>query len=451
MRSSNGGAPGSTPAADAAAESAWPAHGETTMERKSMARKSGNSLSRLAALLVGLGGLLVPRGASAFDWTLGNTKINLGGYVKLDVIYSRFSDGPVPQTIVRDFYVPSGTPIFATGVAPHSYLDFSAKETRLWFGTNTDFGEHKLGSYIEIDFISGQIPQTVLTSPTVSATTGTKIATNAYNPALRRAYITFDDQWLFGQDWSTFQNANVFPDTMEFIGNEDGTIFVRQPQVRYTYGPVQVAIETPETTVYPFRGVAFTKTDDNLIPDVVARYNLKTIFGDFAIAGLLRQLRDTNTVGGADSNSVGWGGSISGKVLLLGVPLLGKDDVRFMFTGGRGIGRYLALGSTLGDALVNSSFGLQSVWVVNGYVGYRHVWTQQWRSNLILSGISGFAIGDFLGSTATRRTGSAAVNLLYSPVSPLTLGGEFRVAGREDLAGNAGSLIRFQMGARYYF
>jgi hypothetical protein len=31
------------------------------------------------------------------------------------------------------------------------------------------------------------------------------------------------------------------------------------------------------------------------------------------------------------------------------------------------------------------------------------------------------------------------------------LGGEFRVAGREDLAGNAGSLIRFQMGARYYF
>jgi hypothetical protein len=421
------------------------------MERKLMTGKSGKSLCRLAALLIGLGGLLVPRGASALDWTIGNTKINLGGYVKLDTIYSRFSDGPVPQTIVRDFYVPSGTPIFATGAIPHSYLDFSAKETRLWFGTNTDFVEHKLGSYVEIDFISGQIPQTVLISPTVSATTGSKIATNAYNPALRRAYITFDDQWLFGQDWSTFQNADVFPDTIDFIGDEDGTIFVRQPQVRYTYDGVQLAIETPETTVYPFRGIATTKTDDNLLPDVVARLNLKTGFGDFAIAGLARQLRDANTVGGANSNSFGWGGSVSGKMPLLGVPLLRKDDVRFMFTGGRGIGRYLALGSTLGDAFVNSSFGLQSIWVVNGYVAYRHVWTEQWRSNVILSGISGFSIGDFLGSTATRRTGSAAVNLLYSPVPKLTLGGEFRVAGREDLAGNSGSLIRYQMAAKYYF
>jgi hypothetical protein len=420
------------------------------MEKKRMIGASGKSICRSAILLVVLGGLLLSQDASAFDWVIGNTKVNLGGYGKLDMLYSRFSDGPVPQSIVRDFYVPSGTPIFATGATPHSYLDFHVKETRLWLGTNTDFGEHKLGSYVEIDFISGQIPQTVLISPTVSATTGSKIATNAYNPALRRAYITFD-QWLFGQDWSTFQNANVFPDTIDFIGPEDGTIFVRQPQVRYTYMGLQLAIETPETTVYPFRGVAFTKTDDNLIPDFVARLNLKTGYGDFAIAGLVRQLRDTNTVGGADSNSVGWGGSVSGKVPLLGVPLLGKDDVRFMFTGGRGIGRYLALGSTLGDALVNSSFGLQSVWVVNGFVAYRHVWTEEWRSNVILSGISGFSIGDFLGSTATRRTGSAAVNLLYSPVTKLTLGGEYRFAIREDLAANNGNLSRLQVSAKYYF
>jgi len=422
------------------------------MERKLMTGKSGKSFCRLAALLAGLGGLLLPRGASALEWTIGDTKINLGGYIKLDTIYSRFSDAPVPQSTIRDFYVPSGTPIFTTppGAIRHSYLDFSAKETRVWFGTNTDFGEHKLGSYVEIDFISGQIPQTVLISPTVSAVTGSKIATNAYNPALRRAYITFDDHWLFGQDWSTFQNLDVYVDTIDFIGVTEGTVFVRQPQIRFTYGALQLAIETPETTVYPFRGVAFTKTDDNLIPDFVARLNLKTGFGDFAIAGLARQLRDANTVGGADSNSFGWGGSVSGKVPLLGVPLLGKDDIRFMFNGGRGVGRYLGL-FTLGDAFVNSSFGLQSVWEVDGYVAYRHVWTEQWRSNLLLSGLTGFSLGDFLGSTATRRTGSAAVNLLYSPVPKLTLGGEFRVAAREDLAGNSGSLIRFQMAAKYYF
>src|SRR5258708_12630115 len=134
--------------------------GERTMERKLMTGKSGKSLCRLAALLVGLGGLVVPRGWSALDWTIGNTKIPLGGYVKLDTIYSRFSDGPVPQTIVRDFYVPSGTPIFATGVIPHSYLDFSAKETRLWFGTNTNFPNHNLEPYPQIHFITAQIPPT---------------------------------------------------------------------------------------------------------------------------------------------------------------------------------------------------------------------------------------------------------------------------------------------------
>ena len=82
------------------------------MERKLMTGKSGKSFCRLAALLAGLGGLLLPRGASALEWTIGDTKINLGGYIKLDTIYSRFSDAPVPQSTIRDFYVPSGTPIF---------------------------------------------------------------------------------------------------------------------------------------------------------------------------------------------------------------------------------------------------------------------------------------------------------------------------------------------------
>jgi hypothetical protein len=415
------------------------------MERELMSGTSGKSVCRLAALLVGLGGLLLPRGASALDWTIGNTKVTFGGYIKFDALYSRFSDGAVAQSTTRDFYVPGGTPVFATGATSHSYLDFHAKETRLFAGTNTDFGEHNLVSYVEIDFISGQIPQTVLISPTTSATTGSKIATNAYNPALRRAYITFDKQWLFGQDWSTFQNVAVLPDMLDFVGPTEGTIFVRQPMVRYTYGGLQLAIETPETTVYPFGGIAATKTDDNLLPDFVARYDLKTPFGDFALAGLVRQLRDTNTVGTADDTSIGAGGSFSGKV-----PVLGKDDVRFMFSGGRGLGRYLGL-FTLGDALVTVLNELQSVWEVDGFVAYRHVWSEQWRSSLIASGLSGFGLGGFLGSAATRRTGSGAVNLLFSPVPTLTLGGEFRFAGREDLAGNSGSLIRFQASAKYYF
>jgi hypothetical protein len=406
------------------------------------------SACRSAAVLVGLGGLLLPRGALAVDWTIGSTKINLGGYVKFDALYSRFSDGAVPQSTTRDFYVPNGTPIVPIGNIARSYLDFHAKETRLWFGTQTDFGQHQLGSYVEIDFISGQIPQTLVTSvvgtTVTTATTGTKVTTNAYNPALRRAYITFDNHWLFGQDWSTFMNTAVLPDTIDFIGPTEGTIFVRQPQIRYTQGDFQFSLETPETTVYAFRTITAVKTDDNYIPDFVARYNLKTGFGDFAIAGLARILKDANSVGGADESSFGWGGSVTGKI-----PVLGKDDVRIMFSGGRGPGRYLGL-STLGDAVVNSFTRLHPVWVFDGFVAYRHVWSEEWRSNLILSGLSGFSLYD-LGAAATRRIGSAAANLLYSPVTKLTLGVEFRFAIRQDLAGDTGNLSRGQFAAKYYF
>ncbi len=421
--------------------------GKKQLIGKQMFGKSGKSLCRSAPLLVGLGGLLLARGASAFDWTIGKTAINLGGYVKLDTIYSRFSDGPVAQSTARDFYVPGGTPIFPIGASPHSYVDFSAKETRLWLGTKTDFGEHSLGSYVEIDFISGQIPQTLVVSPAgATATTGTKVSTNAYNPALRRAYITFDNHWLFGQDWSTFQNSAVLPDTIDFIGPTEGTIFVRQPQVRFTCGGLQLSVESAETTVYPFRGAAASKTDDNFVPDFVARYDLKTGFGDFALAGLARMLKDSNTVGGAvDDASFGWGGSLSGKI-----PVLGKDDVRFMFTGGKGIGRYLAL-SAFGDAAVNSSNEIQTVWVLDGFVAYRHVWSEEWRSNVILSGITGLSLDDILGGTATRRTASAAANLLFSPVTKLTLGAEFRFADRIEVTGNSGSLLRMQLSAKYYF
>jgi hypothetical protein len=414
---------------------------------KKMVAKSRKSVCQLAALLVSLGGLVLSQGASAFDWKIGSTKVNLGGYVKLDVLYSNFSDGPVPQSTIRDFYVPSGTPIAPIGGSAHSYLDFEAKQTRLWLGTQTDFGEHRLGSYIEFDFESGQIPQTVVTSVTgttvITATTGNKISTNAYNPALRRAYITFDN-FLFGQDWTTFQNVDAYPETLDLIGASEGTVYVRQPVVRYTYGGLQLALETPETTVYPFRGVAAVKTDDNYWPDFVARYNHKTGFGDFTLAGLARMLKDANTIGGADDSSFGWGGSASGKV-----PVLGKDDIRFMFTGGKGIGRYLALG-TLGDAVVDSSNKLETVWAFDGYVAYHHVWSEEWRSNVLVSAI--WAVSpEFLGAASTRRTESALANVLYSPVSKMTLGGEFRFASRTDIAGDSGRLYRFQMSAQYTF
>lgn len=388
---------------------------------------------------------VLPGLAQAADWP----PVDFGGYVKLDVLYSHFGDGAVAQSTARDFYVPGSTPVAGPGAAPHSYLNFSAKETRLWLSSSTVVEGYKLGAYVEADFLSGQNPQTA-GNTTPNATT-----TNAYNPALRRAFLTVDN-WLFGQDWSTFQNAAVLPETADFIGVEDGTVFVRQPQIRYTLGGFQAAVENPETWAYtPKASGASTaaKTDDNVLPDLVLRYNLKSTFGDFSFAALGRQLKvqspsSSGGITGADDTAYGWGGSLSGK---LPVAFLPGDDVRFMVSGGRGIGRYLAL-SSIADAGVGTDGKFKPVMVYDGFVAYHHQWNPKWRSNLMLSALQGNEMADDnIGGNITKRTESVAANLFYSPVKNLSVGGEYRYGERTDVAGAKGSLDRVQFSAKYVF
>lgn len=370
--------------------------------------------------------------------------IEFGGYIKLDVLASHFSDGAVGQNLARDFYVPGSTPV--GGEAGHSYIDFSAKETRLWIKSSTVLGGFNIGAYIEGDFISGQNPQTA------GSTTPDERITNAYNPALRRAFITVDN-WLFGQDWSTFQNTGVLPETTDFIGPTDGTVFVRQPQIRYTHGGFQVAIENPETWAYANKASTASKTDDNVMPDLVLRYNLKSTLGDFSLAGLARQLKVQSPsaaggITGADSSAFAWGGSLSGKIPLQFLP---GDDVRFMFSGGRGVGRYLAI-ATIADSGIDATGNFKPVTAYNGFVAYHHEWAPQWHSNLILSALKGNGMtDDDIGATATARTETAAVNLFYYPVKTLSFGGEYRYGYRTDVAGDSGSLSRLQLSAKYMF
>ena len=111
---------------------------------------------------------------------------------------------------------------------------------------------------------------------------------------LRHAYIQWRE-WLVGQTWSNFQDVAALPDSVDFIGTTDGTVFVRQPQVRYTKGGFSLAVENPQTTMTPFGGPAdpnstawIVETDDSSIPDLTARYAWKGAWGHVAVAGLAR-------------------------------------------------------------------------------------------------------------------------------------------------------------------
>lgn len=359
--------------------------------------------------------------------------ITWGGYVKFDALYSRFSEGEVAQGTSRDFYVPGTIPVESATSEAHSFLDFHAKETRLFVKTATqlDNGD-KIGTHVEFDFI-------------VSQGAGNEVATNAYNPGLRRAFVTYN-AWTVGQDWSTFQNLGALPETLDFVAfPTEGTVFMRQPLVRYTSGPLQVALENNETT--RLNGTV-AATSDGRLPDVVARAD----FGGFAVAALLRQLAVDNdddplTVPNEelDDEEIGWGISLSGKLPL------GKDDVRFMVTTGDGIGRYLAIG-TSADSVVDAANGtIEAIGITNGYVAYRHVWSEQWRSTAALSVLSIDNDTALTGLAVTESVQSASVNLLYSPSPKTTVGVEFRHATRETEAGAEGDLDRLQFSTKYSF
>ena len=208
-----------------------------------------------------------------------------GGYVKLDTIYSDYGSGSYSGA-GRDFYIAGTVPVGPKGADGESYLDFHAKESRINFRSThlLDNGD-KLGTFIEMDFLL--------------APGGDERISNSYQPRLRHAFLTYNN-WLFGQTWMTFFNVGALPENLDFVGPAESTIFGRQAMIRYTSGNWQFAIENPETTITPYEGGGRIVTDDNRVPDLVLRYNLKGDWGAFTAAGIVRQLRYEGVAGPLD-------------------------------------------------------------------------------------------------------------------------------------------------------
>lgn len=356
----------------------------------------------------------------------GETDVSLTGYVKFDAMMTDFSDGDIgPESLAREFYLPSATPV--GGESESSKLDFHARQTRFGIKTNTDLEGDKLTTFIEMDFMATE--------------GGQERTTNSRVPRLRHAFLQYNN-WLFGQTWSTFMDVSALPETLDFIGNTDATIFVRQAQIRYTNGPFQFAIENPETSVTPFGGGDLITTDDNSLPDMVARYNFDAGNFKMSVAALARQLQYEN--GAVDDTESALGFSISG------VLKIGEDDLKFLVNTGSGIGRYVALNTAAG-AVLNAAGELEAIDTTAYYVSYRHHWSDQWRSTISHSAITIDNDTDLTGLGVTDQTNSTRINLIYSPHSRLSFGGELSQATREVESGASGDMNRLQFSATLTF
>ena len=80
----------------------------------------------------------------------------------------------------------------------------------------------------------------------------------------------------------------------------------------------------------------------------------------------------------------------------------------------------------------------------------KHYWSEKWRSNLLL-GTQQIDNDEAAGRLATKNASSVHVNLLWNPLTPVTLGGEYAYAKRNVENGLDGNMNRFQLSAKYAF
>lgn len=367
----------------------------------------------------------------------GATTIKLNGFIKANAIFSRYSDGDVATgALGKDFYLPQQIPIGGT----REGNDYSghAKQTRLWLTMATPVGGKMLKGHVEFDFQTSQGAQ------------GSQRTTNGYNPALRRGFFSYG-KWLIGQEWSNFQYVAALPESTDFVGPTEGTVFVRQMQLRYTTPlgkglTFSVAAENPETASITPVSAGMIENDDDRIPDVTARLSYAGGFGEVTVAGLVRQLSVDN--GAIGAKATGYGISAAGK-LLFGADK--RHDLRVMATWGKGIGRYVGL-NLAPDAVFAGTAGSDLALVENfaAFAALKLGWTKTVRSTFMAS-VQTADYPALVPLAVNRKAWSLAGNLFWTPVKGFDVGIEYRHGERELLSGASGQIDRLEAAFKYSF
>lgn len=358
----------------------------------------------------------------------GNTRVTYGGFIDVDAHVTDLSDGDIaPTSIARDFYIPGATPVGGTGDTEPD-TDFTAQGSRFFFATETPTDIGPVTSRIEFDFLG---------SPG-----GNERVTNSYNPRMRVAWAQIGD-WRIGQDWSTFQNTAAIPESASFLAASDGMVFVRQAQIRYTRGNVQLALENGDTTVTPFGGGARMDIGDGALPDAVARYNIGGEGRNIALTAIARRL--SAQTGAIDGDAFGWGLSAQGRVALTD-----SADLRVSLTGGEGVGRYIGLNAVNG-AVATASGDLEPIPVIGGLLAWRQEFGAGRRVNIGVSALAADNDVALTGLSATRSVRSAFAALMIPLAPGVTLGGEVMIGERVLEDDTSGTITRATVSTKYAF
>ncbi|MDO7084255.1 hypothetical protein WNY51_10240 [Pseudocolwellia sp. AS88] len=343
-----------------------------------------------------MGGLFAIAGTANAGYEIKtgeNSKLIFGGYIKVD---TRYTDGNIEA---NDYWYGGGNVL----AEDQSNFGISANETRI----NTKYIHGDVTGFIEMDFYGDAI-----------AGGGNEIISNSSNPRIRHAFIQYKNI-LVGQTWTTFQNTSALAEAADFGGPLVASAFIRQGQIRYTMGGLQVSIENPES--FGGNRIATSDTAGDGVPDFIAKYTFSGDWGNVSVSGLGRKLESTL---GNTHSAFGYG--VAGRI-----NTYGKDDFRFQVYGGN-VGRYIGVVAST-DIVGEEVEDTTSV-----MVAYRHFWTEDMRSSV------------FYGNTTTDETDRDrthwGVNLFKNYTKELSFGVE---VGNFEMAEFDADSNYFQVSAKY--
>jgi hypothetical protein len=240
-----------------------------------------------------------------------------------------------------------------------------------------------------------------------------------------------------------------------------GMVFVRKPQFRWTpirddHNSFAVALEDPGNDIDPGTlreldpELGANLENDEKYPDLTAQYNYHDSWGHVQLAAILRNVAydSVNTPDNKPKGSEpGWGVDLTGHV-----NLWKTDKLLLGVVYGDGIASYLNDGGV--DLAPEGSFPnsvrAQAVPLLGVSAYYDHYWTSRWSTSLGYS-ITQVDNANLQDLSAFRSGEYASINLLWTPVKNLLVGGEFLWGQRTDNSTASGEDLRVQFSVKYDF
>jgi len=369
----------------------------------------------------------------------GESSFTVYGFAMLDAGYQFKQADPNWFDTVR----PVKLPAFRDQFLPNGNTYFSVRQTRFGVKSSTPTKYGPLLTKFEFELF------------------GTGVDAGQTTFRLRHAYGELGN-FGAGQNWSTFVDPDVFPNTNEYWG-PNGIAWFRNVQFRWM--PIKGRNSLTIAAERPGASADLGRAADRIelqgvrprfnLPDLTANVRFERNWGHFQAAGLIRHMKWVDT----NNDNFDLGGSATGAGLSLTSALKfgSRDTGKFSFVYGHGIENYMNDAPVdVGIELTHSSnprTPIKGVALpVTAVMAYLdHSWNKRFSSSI---GYSMLNISNSNGQApdAFRRGHYASGNFLFYPTENVMIGSELIWGRRENfLDGFSSEDVHLQFSFKYNF